>query len=44
MQQELVSLDRRISTLEDAELEVMERLEDAQTELGGFTELASGRA
>ncbi|MBZ5740264.1 C4-type zinc ribbon domain-containing protein [Nocardioides sp. GBK3QG-3] len=33
MQQELVSLDRRISTLEDDELEVMQRLEDAQGEL-----------
>jgi len=33
MQAELVSLDRRISTLEDEELEVMERLEAAQGEL-----------
>lgn len=33
MQQELVSLDRRISELEDIELEVMERLESAQQEL-----------
>lgn len=33
MQQELVSLDRRISSLEDDELEVMERLEEAQGEL-----------
>lgn len=33
MQRELVSLDRRISDLEDAELEVMEQLEAAQTEL-----------
>ncbi len=33
MQQELVSLDRRISDLEDVELEVMERLETAQGEL-----------
>ena len=32
MQQELVSLARRISELEDAELEVMERLETAQAE------------
>ena len=32
MQQELVSLNRRISDLEDAELEVMERLETAQAE------------
>ena len=34
MQQELVSLTRRISELEDAELDVMERLESAQTEQG----------
>ncbi|WP_231123787.1 zinc ribbon domain-containing protein [Nocardioides sambongensis] len=33
MQHELESLDRRISTLEDEELEVMERLEQAQTGL-----------
>ena len=33
MQGELVSLERRISELEDAELEVMEKLEDAQREL-----------
>jgi predicted nucleic acid-binding Zn-ribbon protein len=33
LQHELVSLDRRISDLEDAELDVMERLEAAQTEL-----------
>jgi predicted nucleic acid-binding Zn-ribbon protein len=33
LQHELVSLERRIATLEDAELEVMERLEDAQREL-----------
>jgi predicted nucleic acid-binding Zn-ribbon protein len=32
MQQELVSLERRISELEDIELEVMEQLEAAQTE------------
>ena len=32
MQQELVSLARRISDLEDTELDVMERLETAQTE------------
>lgn len=30
MQHELVSLDRRITALEDAELEVMEKLEEAQ--------------
>jgi predicted nucleic acid-binding Zn-ribbon protein len=34
LQHELVSLDRRISDLEDAELEVMERLEAVQIELG----------
>jgi predicted nucleic acid-binding Zn-ribbon protein len=33
MQHELVSLERRISTLEDDELEVMARLEDAQRDL-----------
>ena len=33
LQHELTSLDRRISELEDAELEVMERLETAQTAL-----------
>ncbi len=33
MQHELVSLDRRIADLEDAELEVMEQLEGAQSEL-----------
>jgi predicted nucleic acid-binding Zn-ribbon protein len=32
LQREVVSLDRRIATLEDAELEVMERLEQAQAE------------
>ncbi|MDQ3616712.1 MAG: C4-type zinc ribbon domain-containing protein [Actinomycetota bacterium] len=37
MQHELVSLDRRISTLEDAELEVMEQLETAQNELDALT-------
>jgi predicted nucleic acid-binding Zn-ribbon protein len=30
MQHELVSLERRISTLEDAELEIMEKVEEAQ--------------
>jgi predicted nucleic acid-binding Zn-ribbon protein len=33
LQHELVALERRISTLEDAELEVMEALEQAQTSL-----------
>ena len=37
MQQELVSLERRISDLEDTELEVMERLESAQAEQDRLT-------
>jgi len=36
MQGELESLERRITTLEDEELEVMARLEDAQKDLDGF--------
>ncbi|MBD3926360.1 hypothetical protein IEZ26_17170 [Nocardioides cavernae] len=36
MQHELVSLERRISTLEDAELEVMEKLEEAQQLFDGL--------
>ena len=36
MQHELVSLERRITTLEDAELEVMEALEEAQQTLDGL--------
>ncbi len=36
MQHELVSLERRITTLEDAELEVMEALEEAQQVLSGL--------
>lgn len=36
MQHELVSLERRITTLEDAELEVMEALEQAQQVLAGL--------
>jgi hypothetical protein len=36
MQHELVSLDRRVTELEDAELEVMEELETAQGELKTF--------
>jgi uncharacterized protein len=36
MQGELVSLQRRISDLEDIELDVMERLETAQAELDGL--------
>jgi uncharacterized protein len=37
MQQELVSLERRISDLEDTELEVMERLETAQADRDRLT-------
>ena len=37
MQGELVSLERRISTLEDVELDVMERLEEAQAQLDRLT-------
>jgi predicted nucleic acid-binding Zn-ribbon protein len=37
MQRELESLERRISTLEDEELEVMARLEDAQRDLDELT-------
>ncbi len=37
MQHELVSLERRISELEDTELEVMEQLENAQSELDTLT-------
>ena len=37
MQHELASLERRISTLEDEELEVMEQLEEAQSALGELT-------
>ena len=38
MQGELGSLQRRITSLEDDELEVMARLEDAQRDLDGLTE------
>jgi len=38
MQHELTSLDRRISTLEDEELEVMEQLEAAQASLSSLSE------
>ena len=42
MQGELVSLERRIASLEDTELEVMEQLETRQGELDGLTaELAT---
>jgi uncharacterized protein len=37
MQEEMVSLARRITSLEDDELEVMARLEDAQTTLDALT-------
>jgi uncharacterized protein len=37
MQHELVSLERRINELEDTELEVMEQLENAQSELDTLT-------
>lgn len=46
MQHELTSLDRRIATLEDEELEVMEQLEEAQaalTELSGQVSEADDR-
>ncbi|GAA4715663.1 zinc ribbon domain-containing protein [Nocardioides conyzicola] len=36
MQHELESLERRISSLEDDELEVMEKIEEAQRELGQY--------
>ena len=39
MQHELVSLERRISSLEDTELEVMERLEEAQNTLDSVSAL-----
>jgi predicted nucleic acid-binding Zn-ribbon protein len=38
MQHELVSLERRITSLEDEELEVMQRLEDAQRDLDSLLE------
>jgi len=37
MQQEMVSLERRITSLEDDEIEVMERLEEAQRTLDSLT-------
>ena len=37
MQQEMVSLERRIGSLEDDEIEVMERLEEAQQTLDNLT-------
>ena len=45
MQQEMVSLERRITSLEDDEIEVMERLEEAQVTLDNLTgELADTEA
>lgn len=45
LQHELVALERRIATLEDEELEIMERLEEAQTGLASVEgDLASLRA
>jgi uncharacterized protein len=41
MQHELGSLERRISSLEDEELEVMEKLEDAQRELDELQRLVA---
>lgn len=42
MQHEIVALDRRIATLEDEELEVMEALEGAQTRLAAVTAELAG--
>ncbi len=42
MQHEMESLERRIGTLEDAELEVMERLEEAQTSARDLEEELAG--
>lgn len=42
MQHEMESLERRITTLEDAELEVMERLEEAQTTAGDLEDELAG--
>ncbi|MFC7496049.1 zinc ribbon domain-containing protein [Nocardioides sp. GCM10030259] len=41
MQHELESLERRISSLEDDELEVMEKLEEAQRELDQLQQLVA---
>ena len=41
MGHELESLERRISSLEDDELEVMEKVEEAQTELRGYEDLVA---
>ncbi len=42
MQQELVSLERRIASLEDTEIEIMERLEAAQAALDMLTSQLAG--
>lgn len=42
MQHEIVALDRRIGTLEDEELEVMEALEEAQSRLDSVTTELAG--
>ena len=42
LQHELESLARRQSDLEDVELEVMERLETAQTEASGLEDVGGG--
>jgi hypothetical protein len=42
MQQEMVSLERRITSLEDDEIEVMERLEEAQVALEKLTAELTG--
>ena len=42
MQHEMVSLERRITSLEDTELEVMEQLESAQAELSSLQEQLAG--
>lgn len=42
LQHELVALERRIGTLEDEELEVMEALEEAQSELSAIEEEIAG--
>ncbi|WP_248581198.1 C4-type zinc ribbon domain-containing protein [Nocardioides sp. InS609-2] len=41
MQQELVSLERRIASLEDTEIEIMEKLEEAQAGLDSMTSQVS---
>ncbi len=41
MQQELVSLERRITSLEDTEIEIMEKLEEAQAGLDSMSSQVS---